>query len=402
MSSLPRILILSAGLRIGGVERSLIGLIEALQPEKCDVTLFLNSHDGEFMPLLPRWVRLLPPQPAYAALERPIRSLMAKHPLIASARITAKMVAACKARILGIRGPLLPRSVRYCIPFLPRLSGRYDLAISFLAPHDVVLRNVEASRKVGWIHTDYTSVETGVDSAFETPAWEPLDELVAVSDEVARTFAQVFPSVREKIRVVENVLSPAFVRHQAAATDVSSDIPCEKGYVRLCSVGRFCHQKGFDLAAEACRRLSDLGEKLRWFIIGYGPDEPFLRERITRLGIDSHFVILGKRTNPYPYIAACDLYVQPSRYEGKAVTVREAQILGRPVLITDYPTARSQVEHGVDGYITPLSIDGIVEGVRRLSADTTLRSRLAANTRLRDYGNDLEVEKVYAMCGAES
>jgi glycosyltransferase involved in cell wall biosynthesis len=402
MSRRPHILIISAGLRIGGVERSLLGLLGALSPEKCEVTLFLHSHDGEFMSLIPSWVRLLPRAPAYEALDRSISRVVLARPWIALARMTAKAVTWIKARCLGVRGALLPRSVRYCLPFLPRIPGKYDLALSFLIPHDIVLRKVDASRKAGWVHTDYTSVETGVDTALEVSAWEPLDKVVAVSDEVARTFVQVFPSVREKICVVENVLSPQFVRQQAAACDVASEMPVENGHLRLCSVGRFTHQKGFDLAAEACRRLLDVGDPVKWYLIGYGPDEALLRERVARLGLQHLFVILGKRTNPYPYMAACDIYVQPSRYEGKAVTVREAQMLGRPVLITDYPTARSQVEHGVDGYITPLGVDGIVEGVRALAANKDFRDRLAATAGSRNYGNASEVEKIYAMCNPQS
>lgn len=64
--------------------------------------------------------------------------------------------------------------------------------------------------------------------------------------------------------------------------------------------------------------------------------------------------ILGKKENPYPYIRACDVYVQPSRYEGNCVAVREAQMLGKPVIITGYPTAESQLRNGIDGIIVPL------------------------------------------------
>ena len=398
MSQRPRILIVCAGLRIGGVERSLLGLLDALSPNQCEVTLFLHSHDGEFMSLLPRWVRLLPLEPAYADLDRPVVDVLFRRPSIALARLAAKLVTGIKSRCLGVHGDLLPRSVRYCLPFLPVISGKYDLALSFLTPHDIVLRHVSASRKAGWIHTDYTSVETGVDTAFEAGAWAPLDNIVAVSGDVARTFAQVFPSLRGKISVIENVLSPGLVRQQAASADVSAEMPVPEGGVRLCSVGRFTHAKGFDLAAEACHRLVALGVSLRWFFIGYGPEEASLRATVARLGIQDQFVILGRRTNPYPYMAACDLYVQPSRYEGKAVTVREAQILGRPVLITDYPTARSQIQHGIDGYITPLGVDGLVEGIRALVADHGLRARLAAEAGARPYGNESEVEKIYALC----
>ncbi len=92
-----------------------------------------------------------------------------------------------------------------------------------------------------------------------------------------------------------------------------------------------------------------------------------------------------------------DIYVQPSRYEGKAVTVREAQTLGKPVLITNFPTAKSQVKDGFDGVITPLGVDGVVQGVRRLIDDSALRETLADNTRKTDYGNSNEIEKLYSL-----
>ena len=94
---------------------------------------------------------------------------------------------------------------------------------------------------------------------------------------------------------------------------------------------------------------------------------------------------------------ACDLYVQPSRYEGKAVTVTEAQILGKPVMITNYKTAKSQLEDGVDGYIAELSIEGIADGIEKLYNDTELRKQLEENCKNKDYTNKSELEKLYKI-----
>lgn len=72
-----------------------------------------------------------------------------------------------------------------------------------------------------------------------------------------------------------------------------------------------------------------------------------------------------------------DLYVQPSRYEGKAVTVSEAQILAKPVLITNYSTAKSQILEGYDGMICELSVDGLADGIEELYHNLKLRKKLA-------------------------
>ena len=134
-----------------------------------------------------------------------------------------------------------------------------------------------------------------------------------------------------------------------------------------------------------------------WYIIGYGGGEAQLRAQIAELGVEDCFVLLGKKSNPYPYMAACDLYLQPSRYEGKAVTVREAQMLARPVLITDFKTARSQVRDGFDAVIAPQDETAIADAIESLLQDEALRRELSQNTTAADYSNIAEVEKIYRM-----
>lgn len=108
-------------------------------------------------------------------------------------------------------------------------------------------------------------------------------------------------------------------------------------------------------------------------------------------------ILLGKKTNPYPYIKACDIYAQPSIYEGKSVTVREAQILYKPVVITNYPTAKSQVVNGVDGVIVSLDGQEIAKGMASVIKDTVFRSMITEYLQTHDYGNEAEVEKIYTL-----
>ena len=110
--------------------------------------------------------------------------------------------------------------------------------------------------------------------------------------------------------------------------------------------------------------------------------------------------ILGKQANPYPFIGACDVYVQPSRYEGKSITVREAQILGKPVVITNYPTAASQVTDGVDGVIVPMDVEACAERMAAFLTDTSRREQMADYLLQHDYGNEAEIEKIYQLAGA--
>ena len=136
---------------------------------------------------------------------------------------------------------------------------------------------------------------------------------------------------------------------------------------------------------------------IRWYLIGYGGYEELIRQKIEEAGMQDYVIILGKRTNPYPYIKACDIYVQPSRYEGKSVTVREAQMLCKPVVVTNYPTAKSQIQDGIDGKIVPMDNEGCAQGLAEFIKNTELQKQITEYLRSHDYGNMGEVEKLYDL-----
>ena len=113
--------------------------------------------------------------------------------------------------------------------------------------------------------------------------------------------------------------------------------------------------------------------------------------------MEDHVILLGKKENPYPYMKACDIYVQPSRYEGNAVTVREAQILGNPVVVTDYPTSHSQVRDGQDGVIVPMDNEGCARGIAALISDREKQARLSVYCLAHGFGNEAEAMKLFSI-----
>ena len=273
----------------------------------------------------------------------------------------------------------------------------FNLAISFLTPHYFVAEKVRAKKKVAWIHTDYSVVQ--VDTASEVTMWSCYDYIASISDNVTETFLSVFPSLKEKIVLIENILPKTLIVRQTEAFTVENEMPNDST-IKLLSIGRFSDQKNFDNVPDICRRILEAGLDIKWYLIGYGGDEPLIRQRIQEAGMEDRVMILGKKENPYPYIKACDLYVQPSRYEGKAVTVREAQMLCKPVVITRYATSASQLEDGVDGVIVPMDNEGCAEEIVAVIRDEKLRQKLIKNTKARDYTNAEEIQKIYRVMEA--
>ncbi|KXY87132.1 glycosyltransferase [Bacillus anthracis] len=385
-------------LNIGGVERSLIGLLETLNYKKYDIDLFLYRQEGDFINFIPKEVNLLPVIKQYTTFERPIKNIIKEgHMYLGAMRILAKLKAKVKNKGQNIElgtYKQMQYTWRYSLPVLPKLKKKYDIAIGFLGPHDFILEKVNADIKIGWNHTDYFTI-VNPDKSLDGKMWGKLNYIINVSKECQESFLKVFPTLKQKTIVIENILSPNFVINQSKKS-VENEMDGAE-VVKICSVGRLSNAKGFDQAVLACKKLVELGYDVKWYVVGYGGEETYIKQLIKENEMAERFVLLGKKINPYPYISSCDIYCQPSRYEGKAVTVREAQILGKAVVITNFPTAKGQLSHGFDGWITPMGVEGIVEGIKTLIEDTELKTRLISNTMQVDYGNSSEIEKLYEI-----
>ena len=391
----PRIFIAMHYMEIGGAETALVGLLNALDPARVDVDLFLYDHRGEMMQFIPEWVNLLPQIPKYSVLERPIVELVKRGFWgIAAARMSAKLI----GKLTNV--PSFSMDVftsLFTNKLLPTIcpQKKYDLAISFLTPHTYVKNKVVAKKKIAWIHTDYTIYP--IAKNVERPIWCSYNYIASISNDVTRTFLQVFPTLAPKIMEIENILSPAFVRKRAELEDTDKEFR-QTDKISLLSIGRYSEQKNYNNVPDICKRLINKTKlNIKWYIIGYGGDESLIRQKIKEADMEEHVILLGKRSNPYPYIKACDIYVQPSRYEGKSVTVREAQMLCKPVVVTNYPTAPSQIRSGIDGVIVPMDNEGCAHGLAEVICDKSLQERIIAHLKTHDYGNESEVDKIYEL-----
>lgn len=377
-------------MELGGAERALLGLLEAFAKSNLQIDLFIYSHQGELMPYIPAGINLLPEHPAYAAFEKPLKSvLFSRQWKVAVARLWAKLTNWWFNRHLkGENSAIFDEVGRATVKVLPPLKhlGEYDVAISFLTPHYIVRDKVKARKKIAWIHTDYSTIV--VNTQRELPVWQSYDKIVSISADVTKAFLGVFPSLQDKIIEIDNPLPEELIRKQSEEFDAAPEMP---GKIKLLSIGRYCTPKNFPGAVAIMAELCKLRDDVIWYIIGYGGGEQEIREAINRHNMQDKFILLGKKSNPYPYIKACDVYVQPSIYEGKSITVKETQLLGKPVAITNYPTAHSQINHGIDGVILPLDSPAeTATALNRFLEDKNLIEKLGQL----EYNNEVDLSKL--------
>lgn len=393
------ILILMPSMFIGGAERSLIGLLDSIDYTKYNIDLFLYRHEGEFLKLVSDKVNLLPQIDAYTNFDRPIKDILfSRNFKYGIARLKSKLDEKKNIKLgnkTNVWSSMQFISNRL-IGLLPNISEKeYDLAINFLGIGDVLGDKVNAKTKLTWSHIDYSKLIPNKELDLNT--YSKVDYIVNVSKDCEKQFLNTYPILNNKSLVIENILSKNFIFSQADERINDSNFGFSKGQVKLLSIGRFSNQKNFDNVPKICKKILENGIDLKWFIIGYGQGENYIKEKIKEVNMEEHVIILGKKENPYPYIKACDIYVQPSRYEGKAVAVREAQILNKPVVITNFPTSKSQLTDGIDGVIVPMDNEGCAEGICNLIKDKELQHKLIENTKITDYTNKQELEKIYAL-----
>ncbi|HIF9129157.1 TPA: glycosyltransferase [Photobacterium damselae] len=389
-----KVLITNFDMEIGGVERSLASMLANFDYQNHQVDLHLHSHTGPLMGLIDTRANLLPENLICKTFRLGIKDLFFSGFIkIAVNRLIARLISNLYAKRTGSKncGYFQMQTIwDKCINHVMPVNGEYDVAISYLWPHHYTAFNVNAKKKIAWIHTDYSKIE--IDNQADLQVWQKFDHIASISDACTDAFLSVYPSLKDKIILVENLTNPEYVRDMAKK-------PMEKSFssgFNLVSVGRLCNAKAFDRAVKVLADLHSRGYKdINWYIVGEGRDRCLIDEKIKQYGLKDNFVLLGSTINPYPYIKSADIYLQPSRYEGKAVTVTEALILCKPVIITNYATASSQISNYHNGLICDQSIEAIADEIINLYENEELRKSLIATNKKACHSNADELNKLY-------
>ena len=169
----------------------------------------------------------------------------------------------------------------------------------------------------------------------------------------------------------------------------------DSGYTR--EMDRGCYEKMdviYTVSKETRRHFLEFYPEARWYIIGEGAERKALEKQIAELGLQADFVLLGMKENPFPYYAQCDLYVHATRFEGKSIAIQEAQMLGCAVIASDCAGNREQMEDGVDGLLCPLTPGGIAEKIEELIDDPEKKNRLATAAKQKVNGQTEDIQRL--------
>lgn len=391
-----QLLFVIPSLAAGGGEKSLVSLLNQIDYNIFNVDLVLFNHEGLFMEYLPKQVNVLPIQDEYHFFSMPmiksVAALFAKGKLqIAYNRVLFAIKNRC-IRNVSVREQY---TWKHLSSSINNLEKYYDAAIGFLEKTSIYycVEKVNAHRKIGWVHNDYDKL--GMNPEFDLPYFNQLNKIVTVSEECANVFKKRFPDQKDKVDLMYNVISPKMIIHMANEhTDVFQK---RKDEIIILTIARLHPQKGLEIAVESCKELINKGYKLRWYVIGEGDERERLKKLIKKNKLEQNFILLGLKANPYPFIKQSDIYVQTSRFEGKSIAIDEAKILNKPIVVTDFSTAKDQITNGHDGLIVTMNVKGVVEGIEKVITEKELQETLVNNLKNVHLGTEEEIKKLYRI-----
>ena len=344
----------------GGAERALINLLETLDTESCQISLYVLTGQGELVRELPEKVALVNrTYQTCSVLTGQGRKHLARQVLQAGIGrgLFWKRAGYLLQNLLAMARNKRIQADKLCWRILaegaPGLEDEYALAVAYLeggATYYVADR-VKARKKAAFVHIDYG--QAGYGRTLDLDCYEKMDRIFAVSDEVREHFLEVYPEYAQKVSVFHNGVDQERIRRLAEENTGFSD--GFQGF-RILTVGRLTEQKRYDVAIEAMAHLKKVSPvPVRWYVLGEGELRGQLERRIEKLGLTEDFLLLGVKENPFPYLQACDLYVHATGFEGKSIAIQEAQTLGKPILATDCSGNREQIEQDVDGRLCQLT-----------------------------------------------
>lgn len=360
-------------LRMGGAERALVSLLTALDPKRVKVDLFLFERGGVLEKEVPSWVKIIQSDPIVRDMTLELRNYLGE--LLRHRKLSAA-ITRLKITVMARRGKNY-FSWEAIEKYIPSVPGHYDVAVGFLEGFTdfFVADKVNADRKIGWIHTDMSGK---IFNKQEMAYYRKLDMLATISEKCRTAFISRSEYPGERMRVIENIVLPQEILHKA---DETVDEMWDSSKVHIVSVGRLEYLKGMDIAAKTALILKKNGCDFVWHIYGRGLMQEEISQYVKQNNLSGCFILEGQRPNPYPYMKKADIIVQPSRREGKSLVLDEAKILGKAIIVTNYPSVTDQITDRKTGIIVEITPEAIAEGLELLMTDTKLKSDLENNCR---------------------
>ena len=304
-----RIVFVHHRLVCGGAENALFDLVNLLDKEKFDITVFAQRNDGI-------WDEKFRNAGIRVIYDYSCRKAT-WNPVVKAGNIVKKLKTA-KAYQNGGAGLL-----DVCIP-----EGA-DIVVSYNVWENEELVFARNAKTVKYIHGDPgTNPDYRDEAIHHKGLLSRFDRIICVSRSAWQAFREI-SGLAEGVELHYNPMNSDLVRQKAQEpVDFPEDVPV------ICAVGRLSREKAYERLLVIHRRLLDQGVRHKLMIVGDGPDREYLDRLIRAMDLQDSVMMAGYQSNPYPYMRKSRFLVISSYTEGLPVISMEALSLGVPVVST--------------------------------------------------------------------
>lgn len=374
-----KILIVIHQLNIGGVQESLFPVLDVFDYGKVDVTLYIRKNRIDLLPYVnPKVSKIVINEDTNNYYRKPIVAIIE---LLSRFFNTIHLCKTYNHMQAWIRNKIIFYQHKYEYKHYFCHDQGYDVAISLIQGVTAmfVCDYIKANKKVMFFR-DSTDSEHEIHEAI----MPEFDTICCVSDGAKKALSKFYPKFAYKMTVIETFVSTNLIIKK------SNEYELKKEKLTFVTCGRITNVKGYDLAVNAAVILKKLGVTFIWYFVGDGIFRGKIESLIKENEMEQYIVITGLKTNPFPYIKLCDIYVQPSYEESFGRTINEAIILKKPVVATKTIGASDQIVDKKNGVLTDISAEGIAKGIETLLNDQDLLSRIIDDISINDYSQDFE------------
>lgn len=360
-------------MNIGGVEKSLISLLNSLNPDDYDIDVLLLENHGGFLEDIPSWVRViswdgyadirdevnLPPLVMIKSLFKSGKVLRAFRLLTGflSYRISKNIIHYYKAvfKGSGITG----------------LKNHYDIAVSYTSIiaylSYVVLNYVSAGQYYGWIHFDVNQLV--IEKKSQYALHNRFDKIFVVSKKALQSFVSLFPELKEKCELKYNILDEKTINKlsKEKVTRLRNN-----GEIIIVTLGRLTKEKGQDIVPDIALELKKANLCFKWVLIGDGSLREVIKVKAAQYGLSNEIELIGTQKNPYPYLKQADIYVQTSVHEGYCITLAEARFFDLNIISTKFAGAEEQLNNYRKGIVVDREIKQLKEAILKMARENNL------------------------------
>lgn len=365
---MKRVAIVTNQMVMGGIEKSLITLLNKLIANDCKVTLYVCKQGGELYEQIPSGVEIRDLFCGNHTGLEIFKTRIKQRKIVGSFNVFIKMII---NKIDKNTFRIWKRSLEY----VAMDEEKYDIAIAYGSPVSLsttcVANMKNAEKKYVWIHNEVDKI--GFNKKLLHHYYDNFDKIFCVSKKCRKIFLTVLPEYEQRTEVFYNFIDVEAILSQAEDKEAFAD---DFDGIRLLTVARVCNQKGQDIIPDVLKELEQYSGKIRWYCIGDGEKTiQEIKQRAAEIGVAEGITFLGNKNNPYPFFKQCDIYIQPSRHEGFGITISEAKIFSKPIILTNFAGSDEQIQDKKNGLIVPFDSKAIARAVRILVENIELRQK---------------------------